>query len=163
MIMEKIDPDIKKQLEELWGKVGFIVNLSQMLEYTLANILAFDEILKEFDNKNSMSMFDYNTFAERAATLYNELIERPVGYGLRQAEKLKFFTDDSQKRLKRICEERNFVIHRVFCDDLKLNHLETDPEFYFGRLESLIENMYYANEELNNIFLQQKEQYMLIW
>lgn len=57
MIMEKIDPDIKKQLEELWGKVGFIVNLSQMLEYTLANILAFDEILKEFDNKNSMSMF----------------------------------------------------------------------------------------------------------
>ena len=134
-----------------------------MLEYTLTNILAFNEILKEFDNKNSMSVLDYNTFAERAATLYNELIERPFGYGLRQAERLKFFTDDSQKRLKRICEERNFVIHRIFRDDLKLNHLETDPEFYFKRLELLIEDMYYANEELNNIFLQQKEQYKLIW
>lgn len=161
--MENIDSKIKKQLEELWGKVGLIVNLSQMLEYTLANILAFDEILKKFDNKNSMSVLEYNTFASRAEALYNELIKRPFGYGLREAERLKFFTDDSQKRLKRICEERNFVIHRVFRDDLKLNHLETDPEFYFERLELLIEDMYYANEELNNIFLQQKEQYKLIW
>ena len=39
---------IEEQLIQLWGKVGFIVNLSQMIEYNLANILAFDELLREF-------------------------------------------------------------------------------------------------------------------
>ena len=48
------DKNCKKQLEELWGKVGFIVNLSQMIEYNLANILAFGEILREFNNADSM-------------------------------------------------------------------------------------------------------------
>ena len=55
------DKNCKKQLEELWGKVGFIVNLSQMIEYNLANILAFDEILREFNNADSMYLFEYNT------------------------------------------------------------------------------------------------------
>ena len=42
---------IGKQLKLLWQKVGLIVNLFQMVEYNLANILAFDEILREFYSK----------------------------------------------------------------------------------------------------------------
>ena len=38
-----MDKTIEEQLVHLWGKVGFIVNLSQMVEYNLLNILAFDE------------------------------------------------------------------------------------------------------------------------
>ena len=68
------DKNCKKQLEELWGKVGFIVNLSQMIEYNLANILAFDEILREFNNADSMYLFEYNTFVSKANNLYNEYI-----------------------------------------------------------------------------------------
>ena len=59
----------KKELFHLWGKVGFIVNLSQMIEYTLANVLAFDEILREFENRDSMFVYEYNEFAERAEKL----------------------------------------------------------------------------------------------
>lgn len=59
--MNDFDKAYKQHLEELWGKVGFIVNLSQMIEYNLANILAFDEILREFDNADSMYLFEYNT------------------------------------------------------------------------------------------------------
>ncbi len=36
-----MDKKIEKQLVDLWRKVGYIVNLSQMVEYNLANILAF--------------------------------------------------------------------------------------------------------------------------
>ena len=45
---------INQNLQELWGKVGFIVHLSQMVEYNLANILSADELLRGFDTDNSM-------------------------------------------------------------------------------------------------------------
>ena len=57
---------IEKELQSLWAKVGLIVNLSQMVEYNLANILAFDEILREFETTDSMFVFEYNEFVERA-------------------------------------------------------------------------------------------------
>lgn len=147
----------EKQLEELFGKVGFIVNLSQMIEYTLANILAFDELLREFNKNDLMCLFDH--LAVRANKWYTKLSKQSFGYGLRRAQELDFFTADSQERLQNICEERNFVIHHLFKDDLKTQHLETDPSFYFERLESLIEDMYQANEDLNEIFKYQKAQF----
>lgn len=54
----------EEQLFEIWGKVGFIVHLSQMIEYTLANVLAFNDILREFDDKGSINVFEYNGFVE---------------------------------------------------------------------------------------------------
>jgi hypothetical protein len=46
--------DINQNLQELWGKVGFIVHLSQMVEYNLANILSADELLREFEERDSI-------------------------------------------------------------------------------------------------------------
>lgn len=161
--MNDFDKAYKQQLEEVWGKVGFIVNLSQMIEYNLANILAFNEILREFDNKDSMYLLEYNTFAVKANDLYDQLSKHTFGYGLKRAKEIKFFTDDSLERLQTLCKERNFVVHHLFIDDLKQKHLETDPNFYFERLEHLINDMYSANEELTKIFKQQKDQFQLIW
>ena len=161
--MNDFDKAYKQHLEELWGKVGFIVNLSQMIEYNLANILAFDEILREFDNADSMYLFEYNAFVSRANNLYNKLSKHTFGYGLKRAKEINFFTDDSLKRLQKICEERNFVAHHLFKDDLKLKYIETDPTFYFERLENLIGNMHNANEDLTEIFKRQKDQFKLIW
>ena len=62
---------IEKQLKELWGKVGFIINLSQMIEYNLANILAFDEILREFETTDSMFVFEYNEFTSKYKSLFD--------------------------------------------------------------------------------------------
>ena len=42
-----MDKKTEKQLVELWGKVGFIVNLSQMVEYNLANILGMIKVNKK--------------------------------------------------------------------------------------------------------------------
>ena len=161
--MNNLNNNDQQQLEELWGKVGFIVNLSQMIEYNLANILAFDEILREFDNKDPIFLFEYNAFAVRANKLYDKLNKHTFGYGLKRAKEINFFTDDSLKRLHKICEERNFAIHHLFKDDLKLKYIEKNPTFYFERLENLIENMYEANEDLSRIFVLQKQAYKIIW
>ena len=51
-------------LFELWGKVGFIVHLSQMVEYNLANILSADELFREFKTDNTVHIIDYNNLAQ---------------------------------------------------------------------------------------------------
>ncbi len=131
----------QKQLKELWGKVGFIVNLSQMIEYTLANILAFDEILREFEKTDSMFICEFNEFAETANKWYKILNEKTLGFGIKHAKAINFFTDESIQILEKICEERNFVVHHLFREDLTLKYLERKPSYYFERLETLINNM----------------------
>lgn len=153
--------EIEDKLAHLWGKVGFIVQLSQMIEYTLSNVLAFDEILREFDNRDSMCVLEYNEFAKRANDLYEKLSKKPLGAGIKKAE--KFFNTESLDRLKAVCEGRNFVIHGLFKNDLFEKHLETDPEFYYECLGNLIDEMCVINTELNDIFASQKAEYNLIW
>lgn len=150
-------------MEHLWGKVGFIVQLSQMIEYSLSNVLAFYELLHKFDNREVVSSFEFNEFAKRANDLYKELSKKSLGFGIKKARQLGCFRDKSQKWLKEVCDERNFVIHKLFKEDLLSKHLETDPEFYYERLEKLITKMYDINLELNDIFIRQKAEYRLFW
>lgn len=84
----QINSKTKKQLLHLWGKVGFIVHLSQMVEYNLANILAFDEILREFEERDSMFVIEYNEFAQRANEWYEKLSGKPLGASLNKAKEI---------------------------------------------------------------------------
>lgn len=153
---------VENKLEHLWGKVGFIIHLSQMIEYTLSNILAFNEILYEFNNRESMYAFEFNEFAKRASDLYEELSKKPLGFGLEKAKKAGYF-NKSQNWLEKICKERNFVVHKLFRQDLIDKHLDTNPEFYYERLENLIEEMNDINNDLNEIFAWQKNTYKSIF
>lgn len=151
-----------KKMEHLWGKVGYIVQLSQMIEYNLANILALDELLREFKEADSMYLFEYNEYVERANKWYKKLEKNTFGFGLKRAKDVEFFNSEVQGRLEYICEERNFVVHRMFKEDLFFKHLESDPGFYYDRLEKLIEEMYQINENLNQIVTKQKEEFQSI-
>jgi len=154
---------IKNQLKELWGKVGFIVNLSQMVEYNLANILAFDEILREFDTRDSMCVLEYNEFAEKANLWYSQLSKNPLGYALKRAKEIKYFTEESELLLSRAIKKRNYVIHQLFKDDLNKKYLDTNPPYYFDELEDTIELLYSINNNLVEIFKNQKLEYKTIW
>lgn len=46
---------LKKLLQKDMGSIWFIVNLSQMIEYNLANILGLNEILSAFNEIETMS------------------------------------------------------------------------------------------------------------
>ena len=91
------------------------------------------------------------------------LESRTLEFGIKRAKELVYFEVESQKRLSDMCKERNYVIHSLFKDDLAKKHLETDPTFYFERLEKLIVEMNSINEDLSKIFAKQKEDYKLIW
>ena len=98
--------ETNKDLLELWGKVGFIVHLSQMVEYNLANILSADELLREFNERDSMCIIEYNEFAEKSNELYHTLSAKPLGVILKQAENVKFFNEDELKLLQEACKKR---------------------------------------------------------
>ena len=153
---------VNNALTDIWGKVGFIVHLSQMFEYNLANILSADELLREFEERNSMCTIEYNEFAEKSNKMYQRLSITPLGGILKQAEKVMFFNEDGIELLGEACEKRNYVVHHLFREDLQLRHLETDPEFYFDELESTIEILYEINEMLTKIFEWQKQEFKLI-
>ena len=62
-----------------------------MVEYNLANILAFDEILREFETTDSMFVFEYNEFVERANDWYKKLSKKTFGAIVKRASEIKFF------------------------------------------------------------------------
>ena len=154
---------VEQQLKELWGKVGFIVNLSQMVEYNLANILAFDEILREFDTRDSMYVLEYNEFAEKANLWYSNLSKKSLGYALKRAKEIKYFTKEGETLLSQAIEKRNYVVHQLFKEDLNKKYLDTEPSFYFDELEDTIELLYSINNRLVDIFKNQKLEHNTIW
>ncbi|MBR6751217.1 MAG: hypothetical protein IKM01_03100 [Clostridia bacterium] len=155
--------EINQNLQELWGKVGFIVHLSQMVEYNLANILSADELIRGFDTDNSMRIVDYNELVQKSNEMYHKLSGIPLGGVLKQAKKVNFFNEDGLELLEKACKKRNYVVHNLFRDDLKPRHLETDPEFYFEELENTIEILHEINEVLTKIFERQKQEFELIY
>ena len=155
--------DINQNLQELWGKVGFIIHLSQMVEYNLANILSADELLRGFDTDNSMRIVDYNELVQKSNEMYHKLSGIPLGGVLKQAKKVNFFNGDGLELLEKACKKRNYVVHNLFRDDLKPRHLETDPEFYFEELENTIEILHEINEVLTKIFERQKQEFEFIY
>ena len=158
-----MDKKNKNQLKCLWEKVGVVVNLSQMVEYNLAYILAFDEILREFEITDSMFVFEYNELVERANNWYKKLFKSTFGGNLNRAKEIKFFTNESEELLSKAIKKRNYVIHSLFKEDLKKNHLETNPKFYFDELEETISLLNDTNESLVEIYKKQKQEHKLIW
>lgn len=155
-----MEEEREKLQDHLFGKIGFIVNLSQMVEYNLANILAFDDMFKKAKGVISSSQpLDIRAFAKEANAWYEKLQVKPLGYIIKCAQETNFFNDEAIDKFKWICQERNFIVHRLFKEDLKLKHIETDPSFYFDRLENLIDEMYLMNNELCNIFNDLKKEY----
>ena len=152
----------RKKLKMLWGKVGFIVHLSQMVEYNLANILSADELLREFETDNTVHIINYNNLAQKSNEMYHKLSGIPLGGILKQAKKVKFFNEDGIELLEKACKKRNYVVHHLFRDDLKPNHLESNPQFYFEELETTIGLLHEINEVLTKIFERQKQEFQLI-
>lgn len=164
--MEQLDnlcDEVKGKLVQLWGKVGFIINLSQMIEYNLTNILAMDEILREFEDRDSMTILEFNGSAEQSNHWEHFLETKPLGTIIKRAKEVKFFTDESVKTLETVLERRNEVAHHIFKKDLIEKHLENDPSYYFPYLEETIQLFYTVNESLSKIYLEQKKEYKMIY
>ena len=158
-----ISKKVEKQLVHLWGKVGFIVNLSQMIEYNLANILSADEILREFEHRDSMTVLEFNDLAKESNNWLVKLEKSTMGSVIKRAKEVRYFSDESINILEDVLKRRNYIAHKLFVDDLKDKHLETNPKHYYKYLEETIDLMHTINNTLLAINKKQREEYKTIY
>ena len=153
----------KRYYKKVWEMVGFVVNLSQMIEYNLANILALNEILLAFDKEDSMYEFEYAELLKKTNDWYKKLDKLELGFLLENIKSRTDFTKDFIDFLTEIRTERNFFVHNVFKDDLFTKAFQDNPKQYIPRLQKLITKMHAANDELVKIFAKVKKEVKMIY
>lgn len=153
----------KRYYKKVWEMVGFVVNLSQMIEYNLANILALNEILVAFDKEDSMYEFEYTELLRKTDDWHKKLDRLELGKLLENIKSRKDFTKEFIDFLTEIRTERNFFVHNVFKEDLFTKEFQNDPKKFIPRLQQLIGKMHSANEELVNIFADMKKEVKMIY
>ena len=153
----------EKYYKKVWESIGFIVNLSQMIEYNIANILALNEIISAFDGEGSMFVFEYEVLLCKTDQWYKKLDKLELGKVLREVQNKRIFTEDFIGCLDEIREERNYFVHSYFKDDLKTKEFQEDPKKIIPRLQNLVDKMHAANEELVKIFAEMKQEVKMIY
>ena len=142
---------LKRDLNSLWARVGFIMQLSQMIEYNLLNILAGNKYL---DGIEELSIYDFNGY-DKAAKDSNDVLkynnESTLGKLLNKAVKEGIFTDNFIKVLEKVVEKRNYYTHQFFKDQLDKNVLESNPSHYFKDMSETISLSYEVNKALLEI------------
>ena len=153
----------KRYYKKIWEMVGFIVNLSQMIEYNLANILALNEILVAFDKEEFMFEFEYAKLLKKTDEWYKKIDKLELGKLLENIKSRTDFTEEFIVFLTEIRTERNYFVHNVFKEDLFTKEFQNNPKQFIPRLQQLIGKMHSANEELVNIFADMKKEVKLIY
>lgn len=62
-----------------------------------------------------------------------------------------------------MCNERNYVVHRMFKDDLLTQNTSKNPTFYYERIENLLEEMEVIIDVLTEIFKEKQNEYNSIY
>ena len=153
----------KRYYKKVWEMIGFVVNISQMVEYNLANILALNEILVAFDKEDSMYEFEYAELLRKTDDWYKKLDRLELGKLLENIKSRTDFTKEFIDFLTEIRTERNFFVHNVFKDDLFTKAFQDNPKQYIPRLQELIVKMHAANDELIRIFAEMKKEVKMIY
>lgn len=110
-----------------------------------------------------MMLYEFNDLTRKAEHWYEILEKKPLGFGLKKANERGFFTEEFQKRLDKMCNERNYVVHRMFKDDLLTQNTSKNPTFYYERIENLLEEMKVINDGLAEIFQEKQNEYNSIY
>ena len=153
----------KGYYKKVWGMVGFVVNLSQMIEYNLTNILALNEILVAFDKEESMFEFEYAELLKKTDEWYKKLDRFELGKLLENIKSKTDFTAEFITSLTEIRSERNYFVYNVFKEDLFTKEFQNNPKQFIPRLQELIAKMHAANDELVKIFAEMKKEVKMIY
>lgn len=147
----------KRYYKKIWGMVGFVVNLSQMIEYNLANILALNEILVAFDKEEFMFEFECAKLLKKTDEWYKKIDKLELGKLLENIKSRTDFTEEFIIFITEIRTERNYFVHNIFKEDLFTKEFQNNPKQFIPRLQQLIGKMHSANEKLVNIFADMKK------
>lgn len=134
----------------LYGRVGLIVALSQMIEYSLAEIQAYHKALSIFDSTTKVEKRKFHQIVDEANALYAKSIHKSLGQNIAQAKNDGLFKENASQlaELEDALKERNYVTHQLFKDDVNDSHIEKDTPKVLERLLHDVERLKNINDVL---------------
>ena len=145
-----------KQLEYIFGAIGYIFYLTSLIEYNLVQIISAEEYLKVFD-KEDISIIDIITAKEDSNRTLHKLTEenKMLGKLITILEKNICIDNELINDLRKVSEIRGFYAHKFYKEDLYKNYLEKTPLAYKKRINSDISFIF----EVHNVIADIAETY----
>ena len=147
---------LSKQLEYIFGAIGYIFYLTSLIEYNLVQIISAEEYLKVFD-KEDISIIDIITAKEDSNRTLHKLTEenKMLGKLITILEKNICIDNELINDLRKVSEIRGFYAHKFYKEDLYKNYLEKTPLAYKKRINSDISFIF----EVHNVIADIAETY----
>ena len=122
---------LSKQLEYIFGAIGYIFYLTSLIEYNLVQIIAAEEYLKVFD-QDDISFIDIITAKEDSNKTLHKLADenKMLGKLITLLEKIPCIDTELIDKLRKVSEIRGYYAHKFYKDDLFKNYLEKNPLVY---------------------------------
>jgi hypothetical protein len=133
----------------LYGRVGFITALSQMIEYNLAEIQAYVEAISNLE-KGQCPAEKRGEILKKANSIYKKGLTQTLGWNISRIKKLGLFDEYPEiiNNLETILKERNYVSHQLFKDDVRTQKIQKHLQQVLNRLGNDVGTMNNMNETL---------------
>lgn len=143
---------LSKQLEYIFGAIGYIFYLTSLIEYNLVQIIAAEEYLKVFDQED-ISFIDIITAKEDSNKTLHKLTDenKMLGKLITLLEKIPSIDIELIDKLRKVSEIRGYYAHKFYRDDLYKNYLEKNPLVYKKRINKDINFIFEVHNEVVEI------------
>ena len=148
------------KLEKMWGSVGFIMHLAQLIEYNIVNIIAGYEFLKDTNAQKKMTIGEYEKRAYRSNKKLHSLTDNKntMGNVVKAAKDVNLFDEELTAKIDAIKERRDYYAHIFFKEQLLTKDMENDPDTLLDQLSLDIFEMNSINNQLLGIDKKQREE-----
>lgn len=143
---------LSKQLEYIFGAIGYIFYLTSLIEYNLVQIIAAEEYLKVFDQED-ISFIDIITAKEDSNKTLHKLTDenKMLGKLITLLEKIPSIDTELIDDLRKVSEIRGYYAHKFYKDDLYKNYLEKNPLVYKKSISKDINFIFEVHNEVVEI------------
>ena len=151
----------QEETDLLYGRVGMIVALSQMIEYNLAEVQAYQKVLSLFDKDGQVKREIFEKVSKEAEVLWEKSLNETLGQNIAQIKGAGIFKNNPKQidELEAVLKERNYLVHQFFKEDVAKRSIEKDITSVLKRLLDDIERMNCLNEALIGQIKDLKKEY----
>ena len=143
---------LSKQLEYIFGAIGYIFYLTSLIEYNLVQIISAEKYLQVFD-KEDISFIDIIAAKEDSNRTLHELTEanKMLGRLITILENNVCIDDELITKLRKVAGIRGYYAHQFYKEDLHKNYLEKTPLRYKKQISKDVEFIYLVHIEVFEI------------
>jgi len=126
--------------------IGALVINSQMMEYNLAQILVFSDLLEKLKRSEPPLFVDYIALKPLSEEYYARLDKMTLGALNQKLKKTTLFTAEMITKIDEVVEKRNFYLHHFYKEPIDETIFESD-EFQ----DEHIKDLKWVNHEMIHI------------